>query len=166
MANTSILRYEVEPYVRARLEAEFGQPFAARFLPLLPGGMHEFDAVAADGSVVASVKSASGLTAGGRVPDGKIKNCVAELYYLSLVEAPCRRLILTTPAFFKIFTRKVTGAVAVGIEVVCLPLSADLQEKVNEVVRQASSEVTPARAAIAVAAEVESELDEAGDSRV
>jgi hypothetical protein len=90
VADTSYLRREVENYVRAQLAEEFGQHFTAEFLSLAPGGRHEFDAVAADRSVVASVKSASGLTAGGRVPSGKIKDCVAELYYLSLVEAPTR----------------------------------------------------------------------------
>ena len=116
MANTTYLRREVEAFVRARLGDEFQQPFTADFLPLRPGGRHEFDAVSSDRSVVASVKSASGLTSGGRVPSAKIKDCVAELYYLSLIEAPVRRLILTTPAFFEIFVKRTQGAVAEGIE--------------------------------------------------
>lgn len=161
MADTSYLRREVENYVRARLAEEFGQPFKAEFLPLRSRGRHEFDAVASDRTVVASVKSASGLTAGGRIPSGKIKDCLAELYYLSLVDAPCRRLVLTTPGFFDIFMRAATGAIADGIEVVCVPLPADIQEKVDLVVREASREVTPAAAAAAVAAEVETELQDA-----
>jgi hypothetical protein len=159
VANTSYLRREVEGYVRAQLSEEFDQPFTAEFLSLRTGGRHEFDAVSADRSVVASVKSASGLTSGGRVPSGKIKDCIAELYYLSLVEAPVRRLVLTTPAFFEIFVKATTGAVAEGITIVCLPLPAAIQAQVDEVVREASREVTPAAASAAVAAEVETELD-------
>lgn len=109
MADTSYLRSAVEGYVRDQLAAEFGQPFSARVLQLQPGGYHEFDAVSDDGSVVASVKSASGLTSGGNIPSGRIKDCLAELYYLSLVDAPIRRLVLTTPAFFAIFTSKTNG---------------------------------------------------------
>jgi hypothetical protein len=160
MANTRYLRQEVEGYIRARLSEEFGQPFAAVFLTLRTGGRHEFDAVAADRTVVASVKSASGLTAGGRKPAGKIKDCIAELYYLSLVEAPTRRLVLTTPPFFELFVNATDGAVAEGIDVVCSPLPSKMQEQVDLVVREASREVSPAVAAAAVAAEIETELDE------
>jgi hypothetical protein len=162
VADTSYLRHVVEGYVRAQLTQEFGQPFAPEFLPLAPGGRHEFDAVAVDRSVVASVKSASGLTAGGRVPSGKIKDCIAELYFLSLVEAPTRRLVLTTPAFFDIFARHTAGAVASGIDVVCVPLPADIQGQVDLIVREASREVTPAAKAAAVAAQVETQLENSG----
>jgi hypothetical protein len=165
VANTTYLRREVEAYVRARLGDEFQQPFTADFLPLRPGGRHEFDAVSSDRSVVASVKSASGLTSGGRVPSAKIKDCVAELYYLSLIEAPVRRLILTTPAFFEIFVKRTQGAVAEGIDVVCMPLPAEIQEQVDLVVREASREVTPVAASAAVAAEIETEVDAGEDAR-
>jgi hypothetical protein len=115
--------------------------------------------VSADGTIVASVKSASGLTAGGRIPNGTIKDGLAELYFLSLVEATTRRLVLTTPAFFQIFTRKLTGAVAEGIDIVCLPLPPDIQRVVDDVVREASREVSPATATTAVAAEVEADIE-------
>jgi hypothetical protein len=97
VANTRYLRTVVEDYVRGALHDEYGKDFAPKFLRLLPGGRHEFDAVSEDGTVVASVKSASGLTSGGRVPSGKLKDCIAELYFLSLVEARERLLVLTTP---------------------------------------------------------------------
>ena len=158
MADTMYLRRAVEDYVRAQLAKEFGQTFTAEFLALRPGGRHEFDAVAADRSVVASVKSASGLTSGGNIPSGKINDCLAELYYLSLVDAPLRRLVLTTPAFFDIFTRRTIGAVSGDIAVICVPLPPDIQAKVDSVVRAASREVTPAAAAAAVATEIETQL--------
>lgn len=160
MANTRYLRQEVEDYIRTRLSDEFGQPFTAVFLTLRTGGQHEFDAVSDDRTVVASVKSASGLTAGGKKPAGKIKDCIAELYYLSLMEAPTRRLVLTTPAFFVLFDRATEGAVAEGIDVVCIPLPPKMQEQVDLVVRDASREVSPAVAAAAVATEIETELDD------
>jgi hypothetical protein len=108
--------------------------------------------------MVASVKTASGLTAGGSIPNGKVNNCLAELYYLSLVEAKMRRLILTTPAFFDIFVRTTAGAVADGVDIVCMPLPREMQDQVERVVRKSSLEVSPAAAQAAFAAEVESDL--------
>lgn len=117
MANTRYLREVVEGYVRGQLEEEYGQPFASMVLPLVPGGLHEFDAVSADGRIVASVKSASGLTASGRNPSGKIKDSIAELYFLSLVNAGSGMLVLTTPAFFEIFTKVMKGKIASNVTV-------------------------------------------------
>ena len=156
VANTSYLRREVESYVRTVLERRYGQTFSARVLQLRTGGSHEFDCVSRDGSVVASVKSASGLTAGGKNPSGKIKDSLAELYYLSLVEAPVRLLVLTTPAFYEIFTKATRGAIAEGIGVECIPLPTEIQAEVDQVVRAASAEVTPSVALKAVPSEVES----------
>ncbi len=96
-----------------------------------------------DATVVASIKSASGKTSGGNVPSGKINDCLAELYYLSLVGAPTRFLVLTTPEFFEIFAKKTQGAVAEGIEIICIRLPPEMQAKVDAVKYQASQEVSP-----------------------
>jgi hypothetical protein len=159
VADTSYLRREVEKYVRHQLQAEFGQRFTAQYLPLVSGGQHEFDAVSEDRAVVVSVKAASGLTAGRRIPSGKIKDSLAELYYLSLVTAPTRQLVLTTPSFFDIFTRYTGGAIAPGLEVRCMPLPHDIQLEVDAVVAAASREVSPGRATAAIAADIEADAD-------
>jgi hypothetical protein len=158
MANTMLLRRDVEDYVRGVLVERHHQAFEARRMRLRSGGTHEFDAVSADRRIVVSIKSASGLTAAGKNPSGKIKDCIAELYFLSLVDAPVRALILTTPEFHQLFVKQMVGAVAEGLRVECCPLPAELQEQVNEVVRQASVEVSPARIAADVAVDVESEI--------
>jgi len=143
MANTRLLTEEVENFVREALARNYGQPFGKRVLPLPPGGRHEFDAVSADGLVVASVKSSSGRTASGRHPAGKVNAAVAELYFLSLIPAPTRLLILTTPEFHDIFIRTLAGKIASGIQIVLIELPASLQQRVNDVQQQASLEVTP-----------------------
>jgi hypothetical protein len=158
VANTNLLRREVEGYVRRVLTERHQQEFRAERLTLRTGGTHEFDAVSADGQIIVSIKSASGLTAGGKHPSGKIKDCLAELYYLSLVDAPVRMLVLTTPEFHRLFTKKIAGALADGLFIECFPLSADLQKQVDDVVRRASQGVSPARAAMDVATEVESQI--------
>ena len=108
---------------------------------------------------MASIKAASGLTSGGRIPSGKIKDSLAELYYLSPVAPPVRRLVLTTRTFYDIFTKATAGAIAGGIEVACVPLPAAMQKRVDDVVRVASREVSPASAAQAVATEIESAVE-------
>jgi hypothetical protein len=158
VANTALLRYKVEPVIRQRLAAEFGQPFASRVLTLPSGAQREFDAVSADGAVVVSIKTSSGLTSGGNLPGGKINSCIADLYYLSLIDATVRRLVLTNPDFYAIFTTRMHGAIASGVEVVLSPLDAALQAEVDQVIAAASKEMAAsATEAIAVAAEDEAE---------
>lgn len=65
MANTRYLTTEVENYVRSHLARKYRMQFSKMVLPLTVGGRHEFDAVAADLSIVASIKATSGLTSGG-----------------------------------------------------------------------------------------------------
>ena len=141
MANTRYLTTVAESHVRDALGALYGVAFHKRRLPLVTGGLHEFDAVSGDGRIVASVKTASGLTSGGNVPAAKLKDSIAELYFLSLVEAPMRQLILTTPGFYDLLTRHLEGKVAPGVDVVLVPLPEDVQAEVERVQQVASREV-------------------------
>jgi hypothetical protein len=72
-------------------------------------------------------------TAGGNLPSGKIADSIAELYFLSLIEAPRRMLMLTTLEFHKILCRKLEGKVASGLEIVCESLPPDVQAEVEAV---------------------------------
>lgn len=78
MANTLYLKRVVEDVVRQHLAQQFGVPFESRELTLVTGGTHEFDAVSEDGRVVASIKSTSGKTSGGKLPSGEIRAAQAE----------------------------------------------------------------------------------------
>lgn len=165
MANTAILRYKVEPVIRARLEAEFSQPFASRVLTLPGGAAREFDAVSADGMVVASIKTSSGLTSGGNIPGGKINGCIADLYYLSLLTAPVRQLVLTNPDFHAIFTKRMAGAMPEGVEVRLEELPSELQLEVDGVIREASEEIDRGKAMQEVAAAIEEAVDASKEGR-
>ncbi len=77
------------------------------------------------------------------VPSGKIKDSIAELYYLSLVQAPRRLLVLTSAEFHEILTRTLSEKIAPGIEVVHIPLPPDVAAEVVRVQQVASVEVTP-----------------------
>lgn len=159
MANTSYLRYTVEPWVRDRLAEKYGQAFSPRVLPLTPGGTHEFDAVSHDRRIVASIKANSGLTSGGNHPTGKVATCLNEVYFLTLVDAWTRLLVLTNPDFHKIFTRATAGQIAPGVKVELLPLPADMQQSVDGVTALASMEMS--REAVTAATALEAE--EAGE---
>ena len=143
MADTTLLKKVVEPYVRTALAKAFGVPFDSKVITLTTGGTHEFDAVSGDGSIVAGIKSLSGKTARGRVPDGKIKNALAELYFLVLASATTRLLVLTDPEFYEIMTAKLAGRLAPGITIKLIELPPDIQARVREVQKRASDEVSP-----------------------
>ena len=143
MADTTYLTNAVEEFVRARLAETFGQKFESRRLPLLTGGTHQFDAVSEYFTVVAGIKASSGRTSGGKLPVGKIKSAIAELYYLSLVSAHRRILVLTDPEFHEILTKRLHRALAPGLELMLIELPADIQAKVDLVQSQASREVSP-----------------------
>src|SRR4051794_25144215 len=128
MANTRFLTTQVEEHVRSVLGERYGLDFTKERLPLTPGGTHEFDAVSSDRKIVASIKTSSGLTSGGRIPSGKINSATSEVYFLTLVDAPRRLLVLTTPSFHEIFTRVMVGKIAPGIEVVLEVLPPEIQE--------------------------------------
>lgn len=144
MANTLYLKRVVEDVVRRHLAEHFGVPFESRDLKLVTGGTHEFDAVSADGKVVASIKSASGKTSGGKLPAGKIRAAEAELYYLTLVDAPVRLLVLTNEHFYEILKRRLRGRLAPGISLMYVPLPMEVQERVAATQALASEEVQPA----------------------
>lgn len=155
MANTRYLTIQVEDYVRQRLGDINGRKFSKRKVLLRTGGSHEFDAVSDDGCIVASVKAASGKTRTGKHPAGKVNGCIAELYYLTLVDANARILVLTTPAFHEILVKTVKGAIAPGISIELIALPSEMQAEVDRIVAEASREVSPIAIAEAI---VEQEL--------
>ncbi|HEV7649657.1 MAG TPA: hypothetical protein VGP26_16045 [Actinophytocola sp.] len=141
MANTRYLTSAIEDEVRHRLSELYQNSFHRRRLQLQTGGEHEFDAVSDNGRIVASIKTAS--TAGGRHPSGRVVNCFAELYFLSLVRARRRLLVLTSPEFHELFRTVAQDKVAAGIEIVHFPLSVDVQARVSAVQRAAGEEIQP-----------------------
>ncbi|HOI38246.1 MAG TPA: hypothetical protein PLF11_12785 [Bacillota bacterium] len=141
MADTVYLKRGVEQYVRGTLCEEYGVKFSSKILTLVTGGTHEFDAVSEDGTVVAAIKAAGGKTSGGRFPSGSVKSATAEVYYLSLVSAPLRLLVLTSPEFYGIMSRRLEGRLAPGISLKLIELPPDIQSEVDRIRSIASREV-------------------------
>jgi hypothetical protein len=140
MANTAALQGAIE-WVRGELERRHQRTFAKSPVDLRTGGVHTFNAVASDRSVVATITNHSGLTSGGKKPVGKIKSAIADLYWLSVVDAPQRFLVLTNRDFHSILDKELKGGLAEGLSLVHLELPADLANAVAGVSRAASEEM-------------------------
>lgn len=141
MANTSFLGAEVEDSVRSTLGRELGVEFGKKKLRLKSGGEFNFDAVSLDGSIVISIKSSRGTTRGGKPPTGAIKAAIADLYYLSLVEAERRILVLTDKGFYDRLSHDLRQRIAPGLELKHVPLPAELDQKVQAALDFASNEM-------------------------
>jgi hypothetical protein len=145
MADTTALKTKVEECVRAWLDQRFETRFTKQFLPLVgvQGNpkKHEFDAVSEDGSIVCGIKTASWKTSGGKRGSGKVQGAYTELYFLSLVQAKDKYLILTDPEFFRCFTQECGGRLAIGIKLLHYQLPADLCTEIDAIRKVSRTEL-------------------------
>lgn len=141
MAELNILGTEVEEHVRAALSDEFGIGFAKRSLPLKSGGTFSFDAVSADGRIVVSIKASRAVSRGGNRTTGASKAALADLYFLSLVDAERRMLATTDRGFFDRLSHDLRGRLAPGLELKHVPLPPELEQRVQSALDRASNEM-------------------------
>jgi len=85
--------------------------------------------------------NSSGATSGGKKPTGKIWGAIAELYFLSLVEAPNRLLVVTNASFLGYLRRDLEGALADGLTLAHVELPSGLAQAVAQIGAAASSEM-------------------------
>lgn len=141
MANTNILK-DVEQHVRRWCFKKYDIKFHdhEKEIRLLSGGVHRFDVMAKDGSIVAGIKT-SALRDNGTVGAGVIKSTYTELYFLSLVNAAKKLMILTDEGYCKHFRRISKGKVADGIEIIHCPLPRMLRGSVATVHKNCRKEI-------------------------
>ncbi len=146
MADTTLLKSKIEPYVRDWLADKFGQPFLSAFLPLsrVKGnpGKHEFDAVSEDRKIICGIKTASWKTKGGKRGSGKIQGAYAELYFLDHVKAGQKHLVLTDLEFFENLTRNTQGKLPPNIGLLYCPLPDHLERVVATIRTRSRNELT------------------------
>ncbi|MDP3792945.1 MAG: hypothetical protein Q8Q89_04450 [bacterium] len=142
MANTNDLKTLVEPYVRGWLTNRYYQPFEEMELPLklITGGKHRFDIISKSQTIVGGIKTTP-LRESGRVGTGAIKSLFTELYFLSLVKAERKLLILTDKGFYELFKRRALGKVLPDTEIIYCELPKSLSYEVAEVHKTASKEI-------------------------
>lgn len=80
------------------------------------------------------------------------------MYYLTLITAPTRLLILTYRPFYDLFLKRTGGAVSPHIRITCIPLPEMMQADVDSVVAAASQEMGRELVHEAVGSEIEAEL--------
>lgn len=148
MAKTTLFKNEVEPLVRDELKRIYpGHTFKETELRLGKRddgtwATHKFDAVSEDKSIVGSIKSHSWKTSGGHLPAGKIGEMYQAIYFLSLVGAKQKLLILTDKGTYDGFVKAGNGKIAAGIDIKFCRLTPELQERVYAVQREASREMS------------------------
>lgn len=148
MANTAKLRYLIEPYVRSELEKIYiGHIFTEKRLPLRKKkdgtyAYHNFDAVSDDNSIIASIKSHSWFTSGGKLPSGKIGQIYQSIYFMNLVEAKTKLMIFTDYETYERFKEYSNGKLDDNIEIKYIKLSDDLNRICIEIRNAASEEMT------------------------
>ena len=145
MADTTRLKSKIEPFVRAWLAEKFGRPFRTQFLPLsgVKGkpAQHEFDAVSEDKKIVCGIKTASWTTSGGKRGSGKIQGAYAELYFLNLVEAGQKYLVLTDNEFYEKLKNDSRGKLAPDTDLLYCELPEDLQREVAAIRTESRKEL-------------------------
>ncbi len=136
MADTNFIKKEIEPYVLQKLVKLYGQQFKPLFLPVGVESdgkprKHEFDAVSDDSRIVAGIKSSTGKTSGGKRPTAKIATAYKEMYFLSLVKADHKLLVITDPEFLEILIKEFRGILPPSTAIIHIPLPTELQEKMD-----------------------------------
>ena len=102
MANTRV-QSEVEEWVRSNWMPEhLGIESSRRDMVLASGGKCSFDAVSVDGKVVAMISTSNAQTASGKRAVAKLIKIRADIYFLLLVNAVRRLVILTEFDMFEL----------------------------------------------------------------
>jgi hypothetical protein len=142
MANSQILKSNVENYVRRKLKTEFGMSFEKKVLRVgskkdNSAAMHEFDAVSPDGSIVVAIKT----TTWGKNPGAKPNALYVDLYFLSRIKAKKKFLILTNRDTYKGFLKISDGKRPKYVKIRFKKLPSSLQRRVNKNMKIARNEM-------------------------
>jgi len=142
MANTNELKNLIEPCVRKWLTDRYRKFFEEQEirLELKTGGRHRFDVVSKDRTIVGGIKATS-LREDGGVGAGAIKSIFTELYFLSLVKAKKKVLILTNKGFYDLFKRRSLGQILPDTDVIYCKLPKELDSKAAGIHKVASGEI-------------------------
>lgn len=144
MADTRA-QVEAEDWIRREwMRQEFGQAFSRERLRLSAGGVFDFDAVSADGQIVASISTSCGRTAGGKYPVGKVHKLRSDILFLTMIDVPRRLIVLTEPDMLQICRREAeAGRLPKSIEFKLASLPSELAERLACARERSSLEVRP-----------------------
>jgi len=135
------------------MQQEFGQRFHRDRVRLTSGGVFDFDAVSADGEMVASISTSGARTSGGKVGVGKLMKIRSDMLFLVLASATRPVMIFTEKDMFDLCMKEIdAGRAPQNIKCFHAPLPPDLGAKLQIARKVSSDEVSPRRGANATAA--------------
>ncbi len=144
MADTTKIATLVEPPVRKRLAKEYGRgPYHEKKLVLVTGKKVSFDAVSADGSVVASVLSNRARTRTNRANTGGLRKAETDFWRLANIKdkkVRHRLMVFTDQEFCDRVRRLIGDPGTLGVQLEFYELSAHLQKEIACVLGAASAE--------------------------
>ena len=101
MANTTQIKKLIEPHVRDWLASKFpGHEFKETSVTLKWGGVHKFDAVSEDRSIVAEILSNGAKTRGGKENTGGVRKAEGDLLRFHGIDDQTTKIMVFTDAAF------------------------------------------------------------------
>jgi hypothetical protein len=146
MADTRC-QLECEDWVRQDwMPQQFGQTFHRNRVRLTSGGVFDFDAVSADGSIVASISTSSAQTSGAKRGSGKLMKLRSDMLFLLLASPTRAFMIFTEEDMFELCEKeKAGGRAPQNIDFFHAPLPPYLVAKLKVAKQVSSAEVSPLR---------------------
>lgn len=148
MADTSAQRDAEAWVIQHGLPSAFpGVTFHGMKLQLKWGGRFSFDAVSADGAIVALISTSAERTASGNLATAKFQKLKADALYLLNLQSPARMvMVFTEKSMHMHFCKeKEIGRFPPEIELHHVSLPYELHQRVLEVRALASKETSPIR---------------------
>ena len=144
MANTRV-QVRVEDWVRREwMPGPYGQRFSRERVNLSSGGVFDFDAVSADGTIVANISTSGSKTASGNPAVGKVLKVRSDIFFLLLAEGDRKLMLLAEPDMYEKWLSEVeSGRVPDSIEFVHVEIPHNLDLELKSSRARASREVTP-----------------------
>ena len=129
MADTRLQKNEIEEWVRdVWSRKRFGQRFVKRNVDLNSGGSFEFDAVSADGGIVAVISTSGTKTATRKRAPGKMNKIRSDILFLLLAKADRKLVVFTERDMYEWWNREdAKGRVPGGIEFKLVEIPEDLR---------------------------------------
>ena len=135
----------VEDWVRREwMPSRYGQRFSRDRVDLTSGGVFDFDAVSADGTMVANISTSGYKTAGGNHGTGKMLKVRSDIFFLVLAKADRKVVLLTERDMYeKWLSEADSGRVPHSVEFVHVEIPHELNLELEASRKAASREVTP-----------------------
>ena len=142
MANTTQIKKFIEPHVRDWLASKFpGHEFKETSVTLKWGGVHKFDAVSEDRSIVAEILSNGAKTRGGKENTGGVRKAEGDLLrFHGIDDQTTKIMVFTDAAFLELINRRLAGLGIESLKRVHCQLPAKLESLLQENRKNSSKE--------------------------